>query len=157
MATLEEMVAGLRVAQEQSAAKLVVLHGALAQDLSLAAAAVKQPAPKSKVHILESTPFNGARCSKELENFWDIKQMFGASHVPEAEKVAVRSTYLAEDAKLWWWTKAVASTKETTMGWEEFKGELRDNSSPGTLSSKRGLRCKIFVTSSQLGSTCAPT
>lgn len=69
-------------------------------------------------------PFHGVRCSKELENLWGMEQMFGVSHVLEAEKVVVCTTYLARDAKLWWRMRVAAVMVDSSLAWEEFKGEL---------------------------------
>lgn len=55
-----------------------------------------------KVKVLERKPFEGARSSKELENFkWDMETYFRATRVPDEKKISITSMYLSSDAKLW--------------------------------------------------------
>lgn len=58
---------------------------------------------RGKMKIPKSKSFDGARSSKELENFiWDMETYFAAAKVLESKKVTVTTMYLSSDAKLWW-------------------------------------------------------
>lgn len=98
----------------------------MAQAITLATMTLEVAVPKLKVQIPEPTPFNGMQCSKELENFlWDVEQFFSANHVTKVERVQVGSAYLADDAKLWWHTKATSVTELPSLTYEQFKEELQ--------------------------------
>lgn len=79
-----------------------------------------------KIKIAEPKYFNGAWCSKNLENFlWDIEQFFSVTRIPDAEKVTIKSIYLAGDAK--WCCRTCVEDKEhkEIKLWDDLKIELK--------------------------------
>lgn len=85
----------------------------------------------SKIKIPEPKSFNGARSSKDLENFlWDIEQYFRAARIPEAQKVTITSMYLTGDAKLWWRTRAEDKARREIESWDDLKTELKEQFLP---------------------------
>ncbi|KAK4397635.1 hypothetical protein Sango_1239000 [Sesamum angolense] len=94
-------------------------------------------APVSKVKVLDSKPFDGARSAKELENIlWDMETYFQTARIPE-EKVLITSMYLTRGAKLWWRTHLSDDASENRDKieiwieiWDILKKELKDHFLP---------------------------
>ncbi|XP_021753565.1 uncharacterized protein LOC110718935 [Chenopodium quinoa] len=87
----------------------------------------------AKIKPLKPQTFDGARDSKQVDNFiFDMEQYFRICQIEDPFKVDTATMYLVEDAKLWWRTKyADIQAKRITLdSWEDLKKEIKNQFCP---------------------------
>ena len=125
---LQALMAEYQDAVKSMGAEISILKKVVAQCPPIVSGA----APK--VRVLEPKGFGGARNAKELESFlWDMEHFLKAAHVPNDEKVSIKSMCLFGDAKLWWCTRMgddTESGRPQIITWETLKKELKEQFLP---------------------------
>lgn len=142
IASCQEETSGLTDAVDSKFEALNSKYEGILNDVNLLKIALRSDAADgrtaSKVKVPEPKSFEGARSSKELENFlWDMETYFQAARIPNGEKVNITSMYLAGDAKLWWRARQsddASANRERVETWDALKKELKDQFLPSNTS-----------------------